>query len=829
MKKNTFKKVAAIAMATTLLFSMTACGKKEEEQSQEKADTKEMVYEGTAFNLEGVEGDISNFHIENGKIYFLTYEWIEGDKEKKDGAESDKAVEPNEETSEEDSNKEQNEETSEENSDKEVGKETSGETSDKETSEGISEENTDKETSEETTEDSSGEGAADEEEIPEGTSVTRMYVANIDGSGVKEVPLPEIKDNEYINYLITCSDDNIMYMSSSYDEKSEKSTYYVVKIDKQGKEVAREDVTGSLKLSEENYISKVTADDKGRIVVVTDKSVYVLDENFKLYCEVKSDNYLEGAARTKEGKIVCGSSGEKGAQVQILDIDQKKWGESYPLNLQYFSSSDSLTDGIEYDFYYKDDSGIYGYDIKTKKSTKLMDYLASDLDSDSTYSIVPLEKDKFIGNTYENEKTQVVIYSKVDSSAVADKQIITVGAMYVDDSVKKAAVAFNKENKEYRIEIKDYSNEEDPQTKMNADILAGNVPDIICLGSLPAGQYIAKGMLEDLTPYFEKDSEINTSDILDSVLEAMEVDGKLYYVCPNFTLSTLVGNAKDVGTEPGWTFEDMMALLDKKGENVRPFYSENKSEMLYSFLGYGVSDFIDWQTGECSFDSQEFKDILEICNRGKNEETEYNEDSPSIPSLIKDGKVLFMDGSVSLEEIQLYKKMFDGDITFIGYPNSNKEGSYFSFYNSLGIYSKSKMKDGAWDFIRTFMTKDYQGSNENGGYMYNTPTRKDCFDMMIKARMATESYTDEFGNEISPVESSYGWDDLEVKIKPSSQEEVDMYKELVNNTKKSGEYNEFIMEIIQEETKAYFSGDKSLDEVASVIQNRVKTYVNENR
>ena len=821
MRKNILKKTAAVIMTAALAFSMTACGKKEEETGQQKTDTKEMVYAGTDFELEGVKGDVSNFHIENGKMYFMTYEWVEKEAEVQDveASEEDSDKETNEEASEEDSGKETNEEASEEDSDKGTSEDTSEEDSDKGTGEDTSEENAD----EETTEDDS------EEELPEGSSVTRMYVANTDGSDVKEIPLPEIKDNEYINYLITCSDDNIIYMSSSYDEKSEKSAYYVVKIDGQGKEVAREDVTGSLKLSEENYISKVTADDKGRIVVVTDKSVYVLDENFKLYCEVKSDNYLEGAARTKDGKIICGSSGDKGAQVQILDIDQKKWGESYPLDIQYFSSSDSLIDGIEYDFYYKDDSGIYGYDMNTKKSTKLMDYLASDLDSNSTYNIVPLEKDKFIGNAYENEKTKVIVYSKVDSSAVADKQIITVGAMYVDDSVKRAAVAFNKENKEYRIEIKDYSNEEDPQTKMNADILAGNVPDIICLSSLPTGQYIAKGMLEDLTPYFEKDAEINTSDILDSVLEAMQVDGKLYYVCPDFTLSTLIGNAKDVGTEPGWTFEDMMTLLDEKGENVRPFYSENKSDMLYSFMGYGVSDFIDWQTGECSFDSQEFKDILEICNRGKNEETEYNEDSPSMPTLIKDGKVLFVDSSVSLEEIQVYRKMFDGDITFIGYPNSNKEGSYFSFYNSLAIYSKSKMKDGAWDFIRTFMTKEYQGNNEYGGYMYNTPTRKDCFDMMIKARMATESYTDEFGNEISPVDSSYGWDDLEVEIKPSSQEEVDMYKELVNSTKKSAEYNEFILEIIQEEAKSYFSGDKSVDEAASVIQNRVKTYVNENR
>ena len=205
---------------------------------------------------------------------------------------------------------------------------------------------------------------------------------------------------------------------------------------------------------------------------------------------------------------------------------------------------------------------------------------------------------------------------------------------------------------------------------------------------------------------------------------------------------------------------------------------------------------------------------------------EYNEDSPSYPSLIQEGKVLFNEGYVSLEEIQVYKQMYKDDITFIGYPNKDKEGSYFNLNMPFGISSKSDVKDGAWEFIRTFMTKEYQGTNGN---IWDSPTRQDCFDMMIKAKMATKTYTDELGQEISPTESTYGYDDLEEEIKPSSQEEVDMYTELINGTKKISGYDNEIMEIIQEEAKAYFAGEKSLDDTAAIIQNRVKTYVNENR
>ena len=65
---------------------------------------------------------------------------------------------------------------------------------------------------------------------------------------------------------------------------------------------------------------------------------------------------------------------------------------------------------------------------------------------------------------------------------VKDKVTITYGSLWgVDDTVKNAAIKFNKENDKYRIEFKDYGDSEDAKTKMNADIAAGNIPDIIDL------------------------------------------------------------------------------------------------------------------------------------------------------------------------------------------------------------------------------------------------------------------------------------------------------------------------------------------------------------
>lgn len=675
----------------------------------------------------------------------------------------------------------------------------------------------------------------DDEYYAKGRSETHLYSANLDGSDIKEMPL-NLSEEDYMNYLMIGEDGALTYMTYTYDEKTEQSSNILVKMDADGNEVQRVDVTKSLELGEDSYISKILLDAKGNVIVIAEQTVYILDENFEKTGEVKSENYLEGAALTKDGQVICASSvysdEKSSAQVLVLDTEGKKWGDTITLDLSYFSGNESLMDGYDYDFYYKDDSGIYGYDMAGKTGKKLMDYVASNLTSENTYGIVPIGDDRFMGIVYDYESgdgyTTLAIYEKVDPSSIANKQTITYGAYWINEDVKRAAIAFNKASKDYQITFKDYSNEEDPVSKMNADIIAGNVPDIIDLSEMSVEQYAAKGLLEDLTPYFEKDPDINAEDLIPSVLETMKVDGKLYYVAPSFYLYSLAGKTSDVGTDTGWTFDDFKALLEKKGDDVRPFYSDNRSDMLYSLAGVGLSDFVDWTTGECSFDSQDFKDILQLCyDKGVDAEMEWTEDTPSTEKLIRDGKILFREGYVDLDEFPTVAQIFGEDVNYIGYPNKDKQGSYFLFNSQIAIYSKSDVKDGAWEFIRTFMTKEYQGKTMDP---YYTPTRQDCFDLLIEAKMATEEYTNELGREIYPQNGSYGYGDgIELELKPMTQEEADKYIALVSNTKKSGRYDTTLMELVQEEAKPYFAGEKSLDETADIIQNRIKTYVNENR
>lgn len=782
------KKVFIAMLMSAVIVTFSGCEKNNDVQEGymphvEKEDTSGMVYAGTNLVIDGIEGNPVDCVVSDDKLYIQTCKEMEDS--------------------------------------------------------GLAEE-------------TAGDGQAEEQpdEIIKGTenpggNLFGFYTAGLDGSGLQELSA-NIAENGSVDTFLVENDGSIVYLIANGEKEGFQNE--LVRIGADGNELSRENISVSLNLREGDYVSRMLRDKEGNIILICNKKIYVLNKSLQSTGEVAvEDGYrVIDTALTKDGKVICVEdeymSDQLSVRIHILDIAGNKWGEIIDLDSNSLWGSDYIMDGAEYDFYYQDDAGIYGYDLESGKGTKLMDYAASYMVSEDADGIIPMDDGRFIGVTYDSEqdeKSVLTVYEKADSSIYMDRKPITVGTFRTSDKVKKAAMEFNRKNTEYRIEFVEYADSEDPFTRMLADLTTENAPDIIDLSIFPLSveQCAQKGLLEDLIPYLEEDSELSSDDFVDSVFEAMMIDERLYYVTQGFSIDTLVGRTKDVGDAAGWTFDEFKSLLEKKGESVSLFYTEDsKEELLGELLKNSLTDFVDWKTGECSFDSQDFKDILEICkDRGTDDGVEGMTDADieemvtNGPASISEGKVLFEQcDSFTPEQVQIDKQIFGEDITYIGYPNRERQGSYFNFDSSMGICSKSQMKKEAWAFIRTFMTREYQGKELDSIY-YAMPTRQDCFDLKLKEKMATEAYTDEFGKEIEPLEGTRNWGSVELEEKPLSQEEVDVYVNLINNTKKSNSLDEEMMSIVMEEAQAYLKGRKSLDKTVDIIQSRVSTYVNEQR
>lgn len=662
--------------------------------------------------------------------------------------------------------------------------------------------------------------------------IEHFYSMNADQSDFREIPL-EVPENNNLDRYAFDKEGNLVYTVTNQDE----DTYVgeLIKVDRNGKELLRVPVQ-----FDERVTSGLLVDGNDNVIFAQPEKISVFDKNLQCIGSLEGDKDKGeiDIALEKNGRLVCSQTyydDEKEVLlVREIAENYEKWETSYEIPVKDTSVVNVVMDGWgEYDFCYRDNDGIYGYMTKKKSSVKLLDYIASNMTEDYTEKLLLLEDGNGIGIVYdESADTVVAMYHKVDPTVVANRKTIQVGVFGIEDDLRKAVIQYNREHSDYQIEIRDYLEADDPVQQMNTDVIAGKMPDILDISYLSVDQYIEKGLLENLTPYLEKDSEINMDDLIPAVSETMMQDHNVYFVSPSFSICSLAAGGETVKDQEGWTLEEMQNAIKEKDKEVDVFYRSDKMDSLYRLLEMEVSDFVNWSTGECYFDSEEFKELLALADQiGTDEIPEQNEEMPSNWDAIRDGKVLFWDGWVSLTEIYMNRNIFGEDVTYIGYPNKDREGSYFQFDHPLAIYSKSEEKDAAWEFIRIFMTKEYQGKKDL--YGYSMPTRQDCFDLMLEANLATEWYINEMGQEIFPGEmwsvytlSNQGVSDGK---NPFTQKDADELTALIANTKRRVSYEDALMNIIQEEAEIYFAGEKSLEDTVKIINNRAETYVNENR
>ena len=358
-------------------------------------------------------------------------------------------------------------------------------------------------------------------------------------------------------------------------------------------------------------------------------------------------------------------------------------------------------------------------------------------------------------------------------------------------------------------------------------------------------QYVAKGILEDLWPFIDSDAEISRDTLMENVFKAAEIDGKLYQAFDTFSIHTVMGAKGVVGDRMSWTLADMQEALATMPEGCALFGQyDTKAGMLNTVMSMNLKDFVDWESGECNFESAEFKALLEFCS-GFSDEIDWNsvssDDYDSEPTRISSGRQMLMSMAVSdFEDIQMYRAFFGGDVSFVGYPREDGSvGSAFSMYGGVAMSSACKDKEGAWTFIRRLLLPQYTEEDADGFWgMGGFPTNKQDFDFIVKQAMTPAGYeTDENGNQVldengNPIEisnSSWSWDGFQIDIMATTQAEYDQIMALYNAVDSLYSYDQNIYDIVTDVAGGYFSGDRSLDDTASQIQSRVKLYVNENR
>lgn len=546
-------------------------------------------------------------------------------------------------------------------------------------------------------------------------------------------------------------------------------------------------------------------------------------------------DWIDALFATKEGDVYLKCWGESGQEIRQVNVDSKTLGDAIKSeNMQGAGYNQSYYEGFDKGVLISDSNSVFAYDFENDTKEVLFDWLDADLNSDDVEAVGAMSDGRFFAilHEYTDSKTNysLVLLKKTPASEVPAKEEIMFGALWLDQDMRKNIIDFNKSSNAYHISVKTYGTDDyyAGLTQFNNDVASGNGPDIVDISNLDYSQYASKGLFEDLNPYLERDG-IKREDYLENIFRAYEMDGKLYAVVPQFYITTTAAKASKVGDVTGWTLSEMLDFVEKSNaENV--FNYGSRDSVFYYCIYNNIDEFIDWETGECMFNGEDFIRVLTFASQFP-EEVDYSEEQEGISKLLRSDKVLLMQtGLSSVQEYQMYNGLFGEKVSYIGYPNSERKGNLIQpTGGSVALNAKSKHKDGAWEFIKKLLSEEYQQGLVTGHGGWGFPVKKSALDKQFELDMTPDYYEDENGEKVEQAKTSWGYDDFSMEIYAATQEEIDAVRTIIESAEKTaGSVNEELTNIITEETAPFFKGQKTAQETADIIQNRIQIYVREN-
>lgn len=634
-------------------------------------------------------------------------------------------------------------------------------------------------------------------------------------------------------------------MVEDWDDESwvePEDVYLARRCSMDGEVLAELDITEIMHSEDYSYPEYMSVDTSGNLMVVTDMGkILKIDQqgNMVNQAEIANCNWIMAAGNSGNGNVVlcyydmeynnifCTYNGETVSDPITLD------GISTNGNISIYSS-----DGNQ--VMVSDGKNLYSLDTETLAVAPLLNWVDSDIycgnitavaggQNDTVY-VVLCKYQRGSGNySYE-----LATMTKTPADQIPERTILTMGALYIDSTIEESVVDFNRKSQDYRIHIVDYSqyNTEDDyeagMKQMNYDIISGNCPDLISLDSTTnVSKYVSKGVLASITDLINNDSSFSMDRFVAGPLKAYEQDGVIYGIPLMFNVISMDASARLVGDLERWDLNQMKQVIAELPEEASVMAYYTSSDFLQYMVSMNMGTFVDYAKASCSFDSDEFKSLLEVASKLPAEINYDNEEemwSYDVNQLMQEGRILmnqsYLYGAYAVKErYSTYTR--ENGIVNIGVPTGTGNGGLIQVDTGLAISASCAAKEGAWEFIKSMLTDEAQ--SEYWGF----PVTRTAFDSAMQEVMEESYYIDENGEKVVYEDYTY-IGDTQYALKPLTEAQVEEFKSYIEGCGIYGIYDYDILEIISEEAASYFAGDKSVDEVASLIQNRVSIYLGEN-
>ncbi len=443
----------------------------------------------------------------------------------------------------------------------------------------------------------------------------------------------------------------------------------------------------------------------------------------------------------------------------------------------------------------------------------------------------------FLESSYDADKdetkTFVTHFKRAAANPHAGKTLLHLSAYGLyDSSLIDLLIDYNiRPDGKARVMTYDMSDDVDasiPGNAANADMAykvflemrSGTGPDLL-MNFTDFGEFENEEVLCDLNPYIDGSSGIQRSEYYDNIFRAFETDGKLFQMPLVVQGWGIMGNSDICGQRYGWTYADFLSMCGDLPDGSTAFFDITAEDLMVDILSSDISFYVDYSSGEAKFDSQEFKDLLQIAkqcevSRSRQSFGDDYETDPALDGLSAKSWVMLpylLDGA---DNVARYKRVNYGRLSFMGFPSVCGSGFGAMANMSVGISAFSKHQDEAWDFVTYLLEKD---SLVKLGGRYGIPVSREALDEKTKTQVAAL----EKQNQETPDDPALGPKD---SIEDS---DINTYIALVEHIDRKIANYPAIMNVVKEEAAAYFAGQKSVDDVCAIIQNRVELILQESQ
>ena len=560
---------------------------------------------------------------------------------------------------------------------------------------------------------------------------------------------------------------------------------------------------------------------------------------------------LIGLVRTGDGAVICASYSGAFPVFRVLDAEKKSAEEVAGYD-DFISSLSGSSEAGKLCFSVSD--AYYRLDTESGETEKLFDWTACGVSHREGESVCVLPDGRIATICEGASRAELVILSPTEGAA-EEKTVLTMAVLNLHPYTMDLVSRFNRSSSTCRIEVTDYAqyndfSSSDPKdwnaglTRLQTELIAGNVPDILDVSVLPVSRLGEKGLLEDLIPYIEADSELRLDDLNGHVLSAFEQNGKLYQTVSNFYVLTTAGLCEAVGEQMGWTFEDFRSAWERqlaRNEQSTVFDVYTTKDDALTFLMYlELDSYVDWSTGQCTFDSDGFRSLLSFLKDFPDSinwaslsgtGAEFDQDS----RLLSGEQLLKQCSFTCFDDAQYNTLGLRGaPVCFVGYPTEHGVGSMFAqMGNTFAISSRCADKDAAWQFVREFFLPAYQ--EQFKGFCF--PSNRAVYEEMKREAMAEQyrrnpdgSYQlDGDGRRVPADRGSVESGGMVFPLKAATEEDVRLIEEIIASTTHVVSTDESLKEIIATGAAAYFAGEQDVQTAAAQIQGKADLYVNEQR